>query len=248
MIMKDLFSTQANLYHRYRPDYPDALFRAIVDKVETPDRVWDCATGNGQAACALAKYFKHVIATDLSENQIANAKACDNVNYRVATSDHSGLTDGSVDCVTVAQALHWFDNEGFYDEVRRVLKPGGLFAAWLYALPKLDDPNLAKILRLLYHDILGGYWDVGRQHIDDEYRDLYMPFDDIKRQRFEKPLEWTREDFIGFLSTWSALQTYLKQHDDNPLEEIIRPQLEAVWPDNNEKRTFRFQFVLFSTR
>jgi ubiquinone/menaquinone biosynthesis C-methylase UbiE len=80
-----------------------------------------------------------MIATDASAEQIASATRCDNVEYRVAPAEQTGLPDASIDLVTVAQALHWFDRERFFAEVKRVLRPGGVLALWVYATSRIGN-------------------------------------------------------------------------------------------------------------
>lgn len=125
---QDLFSGVASLYTRFRPRYPSALFEYLASVTPKKDVVWDCATGTGQAAVELAQHFEQVIATDASAEQIANAEQHPRVQYRVSTAEMSGLDSGSIDLITVAQALHWFDLPAFYAEAQRVLKPDGLLA------------------------------------------------------------------------------------------------------------------------
>ena len=112
--------------------YPATLFTYLASQCTAHDRAWDCATGNGQAARSLATHFTAVIATDASEQQISNAQTCNGVSFRTAAAEDSGLDAASIDLVTVAQALHWFDIDRFFEEVNRVLKPGGILAVWCY--------------------------------------------------------------------------------------------------------------------
>ena len=125
---KDHFSGHADRYEAFRPTYPDALFLYLSSLCTRHDLGWDCATGNGQAAVALAPYFSAIIATDASQKQIDHARPRANVQYRIAPADGAPLADASVDLVTVAQALHWFSLPRFYAEVLRVAKPDGLIA------------------------------------------------------------------------------------------------------------------------
>src|SRR5262245_38403499 len=124
---KDHFSTVASNYALYRPRYPAELFAYLATLVPTCEFAWDCATGSGQAAVALAAHFKRVIATDASATQIANGETHPRVEYRVAPAEQSGLAAASVDLLTVAQALHWFDLPRFFVEANRVLRPRGVF-------------------------------------------------------------------------------------------------------------------------
>ena len=85
--------------------------------------------------CSWPSTSSGCVATDASEEQIRHAQAHPRVEYRVAIAHASGLPPHSADLVTVAQALHWFDLPPFYAEVRRVLRPGGIVAAWCYGNP-----------------------------------------------------------------------------------------------------------------
>ena len=72
---KDHFSGHADRYEAFRPTYPEALFVYLSSLCPLRELAWDCATGNGQAAVALAPYFKTLIATDASQQQIDHARA-----------------------------------------------------------------------------------------------------------------------------------------------------------------------------
>ncbi len=153
----DHFSAASADYARYRPDYPDRLFAYLADRAPGRRRAWDCATGNGQAARGLARHFAEVIATDASAQQIASAPPHRRVSYRVAPAEDSGLPDESVELITVAQALHWFDRPRFWPEARRVLVPRGVIAVWCYDLLSIDAEVDAVVGRL-YRDVVGPYW------------------------------------------------------------------------------------------
>lgn len=152
MTFHDHFSEHAEDYARFRPTYPDSLYKFLGETVTARALAWDCATGNGQAAVGLAAHFERVIATDASRPQIAQALAHPRVEYRVAEATQSGLADASVDLVTIAQALHWFDTPTFYAEVRRVLTPAGVCAAWGYGLMRIA-PAIDAVVDHYYRDV-----------------------------------------------------------------------------------------------
>ena len=148
MTFKDHFSKQAADYANFRPRYPRELFEYLGSVAPSRALAWDCATGNGQAAVELAEVFDRVIATDASEKQIANAEPQDRVEYRIASAEESGLESDTIDLIMVAQALHWFDLPRFYEEVPRVLKSNGVFAASAYKFfhitPEIDPRATAQ--------------------------------------------------------------------------------------------------------
>ncbi len=145
---KDYFSGHATDYRAFRPAYPRELFAVLADTAPRRELVWDCGTGNGQAAVALAEHFKKVFATDASADQVKNAEPHQRVEYAVAPAEKCPLTDHCADLVTVAQALHWFEFDKFYAEVRRVCRPGGLLAAWTYDLHSVS-PTIDVVLNRL---------------------------------------------------------------------------------------------------
>lgn len=226
---KDHFSQQAPDYARYRPNYPPALFAWLAQVAPSTETAWDCGTGSGQAAVGLAAHFGHVIATDPSSSQLEHAERHPRVDYRVASAEVSLLDTASVDLVTVAQAIHWFDLDRFYAEAKRVLKPGGGVAAWTYTL--LDvEAGIDELLTDFYRNVVGPYWPPERRMVDDRYRSLPFPFEPIAPPAFEIGTEWSRDDLLGYLGTWSATRAYIKAKGADPLIEFAR-RLAPLWPD-----------------
>lgn len=214
--MKDNFSEQSAEYARYRPAYPDGLYTFIRLHVKGFDQAWDCATGNGQIALKLAEDFRRVIATDISEKQLVQAKTHPSITYIVASAEDSGIAADSCDLITVGQAVHWFDFDRFYAEVKRVSKKGGLLVLAGYDLPVLPD-KIKKVLLPFYHEVLGNYWDPERRYIDEQYRTLPFPFNELEVPSLSCDLQWNAQQLAGFVSTWSALQHYRKARKEDPL-------------------------------
>ena len=157
MSFKDHFSTLAAQYAAFRPSYPAALFDYLAQLCRERRLAWDCACGNGQATLALAKHFTTVVATDASPQQLAVAPPCTNVSYRVARAEASGLDSKSVDLLTIAQALHWFDLDLFYGEAQRVLASSGVIAAWTYGALHVEGDGIDAFVQEFYHDVVGPY-------------------------------------------------------------------------------------------
>ncbi len=224
---KDHFSRQADGYARYRPTYPPELFRYLTSLADSPSVCWDCATGNGQAAIALAEHFGQVIASDASEAQIAQAAAHPGVSYRVATAERSGLDSGSVELVTVGQAFHWFDAAAFFREAKRVLRPKGVLALWCYGVCEVSEECDAVIDRL-YSGIVGDFWPPERAMIEQGYAGVELPGMPIAAPSFDMSLDWTAADMLGYLRTWSAVKHYEAAHGSDPVAEI-EASLHEAW-------------------
>lgn len=236
---KDHFSGHSKQYRKYRPAYPDSLFSYLASL--TPDResAWDCATGTGQAAKGLARYFAKVIATDASEKQIANAAEDQKIDYRVEPSENTSLGDGVIDLITVAQALHWFDSKVFFREAKRVLKDKGVIAVWSYNLLRMS-PELDAVIDKLYWDLVGEYWPPERRLIEDGYRGVEFPFEEIESPNVSMFANWSFSQLTGYLGTWSAVQKYKQVRGKDPVAALVEPLAEAwghsdtvkkvVWP------------------
>lgn len=234
--MKDNFSKQADIYAQYRPEYPAELFEFIISQVKNTDSAWDCATGNGQAAKELAKYFRHVTATDISQKQLDNAHQVHNIEYLISAAEETSFADNSFDLVTVAQALHWFNFDKFYPEIKRVLKNDGIFATWMYELNSVE-PQIDAVMRHLYEPILGEYWDKERKHIENEYSTIPFPLENIQTARFYYEIDWTVEHYLGYLRTWSSTQKYIKANQQDPVS-IVEADLRNLWGESKRIVTF----------
>lgn len=233
-----LFGRGAAAYARFRPRYPRDLFAFLADVAPGRGRAWDCATGNGQAAVALAGFFAEVIATDASAEQIAQAEARANVRYLAAPAHTLDVESHSVDLVTVAQALHWLDLTSFYDEVRRVAAPGGVIAAWSYYHVRIGD-RVDPILDRLMHEMLGPYWPAGRELAQQRYETIAFPFDEIPAPEFTMRATWSLDDLLGYVGTWSAVQRFRDAGHGDPVA-AVRPELEVNWGRPDETRDVRW--------
>lgn len=227
MAFQDHFSGHASLYTRFRPGYPRGLFQFLAALPAGRGCAWDCGTGNGQAAVGLAEFFEKVIATDPSAEQIAHAWPHAGVEYRLGSAEEPPLAGASVDLITVAQALHWFDLPRFYVQVRRVARPGGILAAWTYALAKID-PAVDRVIWHLYRNVLGADWPLERKLVEERYATIDFPFEEVPAPRFAMSAQWNFDELIGYLGTWSATQRYLGREGKDPVD-LVRTELADAW-------------------
>ena len=238
--MKDNFSKQAELYAKYRPEYPQDLFDYILSNVKERQTAWDCATGNGQTAKELAKYFTDIYATDISQKQIDNAHIAPNIHYTIQPAEQTDFADDTFDLITVSQALHWFQFDKFFAEVKRVIKPGGYLAAWMYAGIRIT-PDINNLIKKHHSDTLAEFWDKERKLVDDNYAGIIFPFEEMKTPLFRIEYKWTLAELEGYLHTWSALQKFIKEKNYNPVDDLIK-EISAFWTE--EKMTIFFPVYL----
>lgn len=231
--VKDIFSKQSGAYASYRPTAPENLLEYVYSKVNNFDTAWDCGTGNGQIAIKLADRFNKVYATDISREQLNNAIPHDKIIYQAERAEHTSLPDNSIDLVTVAQAVHWFDFEAYYNEVRRVAKQGAIVAIWTYYTPRISPP-VNEILDDFYYNIVGDYWDKERSYIDERYQTIPFPFEELPDPGFRIRKQWTADQLLGYLGTWSSVQHYRSKVGEDPIL-LIKDAIDKAWDGSNEQ-------------
>jgi len=241
------FSSGSEQYAKHRPQYPAELFSYLNELANGRDRAWDCATGNGQAAVGCAKYFSQVEATDISAEQIQHGIAHPNVKYSVCPAEHTPFADDSFDLITVATAVHWFDQKNFFYEVERVLKPKGILAVWGYSFlevePEVDD----MILKFLLEPIQS-FWAEGNRQIMGGYRDLALPFDEIRNPpTFAMQIEWTQQQLLAYVRTWSAVKRYITELGNDPVIEL-ETQLKTIWLEPTKTKLVHMPLVFKASR
>lgn len=223
--MENTFSLQSDQYAKARPRYPQALYEWIVSHCPQRGAVWDCATGNGQAAVDLAAYFQTVQATDVSDEQIRNQLATAGVSYSVQPAERTTFEAGSFDLITVAQALHWFDYEQFWPEVRRVARPGAFFCAWGYDWPLADSRVNEQVIAPL-REAIAPYWAAQNRILWDGYQSatIAFPFQREPSPELAIVMHWSVRQLMEYLQTWSAYKSGLA--DANTRQRLH--EIEAV--------------------
>lgn len=246
MTFRDHFSAQAADYARFRPTYPPALFAWLTSLTARHDLAWDCGTGSGQAALALADSFARVHATDASRAQLAHAGPHPRVQYVAANERTSGLAPGSADLVTAAQAFHWFDAAAFFAECARVLRPGGVVAVWCYALMRIA-PDIDDVLTHFHGVVVGPDWPPGRALTDTLYRDVQLPFPEIAPPPFVIEADLDLAALAAYLGTWSAVLRHEQRTGHNPVPDVAR-RLAGPWGDSAARRRVRWPIGMRAAR
>jgi len=224
----DHFSAVASRYAAFRPRYPAALVDLLAAQAPATATGLDLGCGTGQLTIALAERFERVIAVDPAAALIAKAPPHPRVDYRVAPAEATGLPDASVDLAVAAQAAHWFDWPRFSAEIGRVTRPGGLIALVSYGKFLVDgtrDPDIEH-----YHDVtVGPYWPPGREHVENGYRDLVLPWPAVAAPAIAMEAAWTRDELIGYVSSWSATARMIADRGPGAYDALCA-RITARWP------------------
>lgn len=231
----DHFAPVAADYASFRPSYPAGLFAWLAEISPGTALAWDCAAGSGQATLDLSRHFRRVVASDASAAQIAAAPPHPGVEYRVAPAENSGLADASADLITVAQALHWFDLEGFYAEARRVLAPDGVLAAWTYGVLHVAGEEIDRAVQIFYADTVGPYWPPERRLVESGYRTLPFPFAELPAPPLSMESEWHLAQLLGYFRSWSATGRFIAARGHDPVTELEQA-LAPLWGAPSARR------------
>jgi len=244
---RDHFSRAASAYARFRPRYPDALFDWLLAQAPSHDCAWDCGTGSGQAATALADRFALVVATDASVAQLARAEAHPRVRYVAGTAERAPLRAGAVSLVTVAQALHWFDTGRFFAEACRALVRGGVIAAWTYGNPSIVDDAACDRALVRCLDGVAAYWPPEREHVLAGYHTILFPFAEITAPTLALEQRWSLDELTGYVGTWSAVLRHRQSTGEDPTERL-RAELTEAWGDPELPRLVRWPLAVRAGR
>lgn len=240
------FNDKSDLYAAARPSYPDALFAFLFNQCPDFEQAWDCGTGSGQAAVSLASRFRHVEATDISPQQIAHAAPHKRVYYSVQPAEATCFADNAFSLVTVAQALHWFEFESFWPEVHRVLKPGGIFAAWGYSWFHISNEIDAIITAKLMPPIKG-FWAAQNQLLWDGYQAVPFPFVKIPTPQIVLAPQWHLAQLMAYLSSWSAVRRCIEANGNEFFTELTEA-LGQAWGNPQDKKAISMEFHLLLGR
>jgi SAM-dependent methyltransferase len=241
------FSLVAKDYAAGRPGYPDELFDWLAAIAPGRDLAWDAATGSGQAAWGLAHRFDRVIATDISAEQLLHARQHPKIDYRVARSESSGLPDRSVDLAVSAAAAHWFDLPRYYEELRRVMRPGGAAVAWTYHVARVGDAPLDAILWRFYKDVLGPYYPPNVLLVDDGFAGIELPGREIPAPSFFATVRWSARDVAKFAASWSSVPAFIAATNTNPIP-ALEAEVAAAFGGPDVVRALRFPLYVRASR
>ncbi len=241
-----LFDDKADLYASSRPTYPKEIYNYLSSLCSSTLTAWDCACGSGQVAIGLIDKFERVYATDISENQLTNAKLHPNITYKISSAENTNFGDDFFDLVCVAQALHWFNLESYWNEVHRVLKPNGVFSAWGYLWSPVDE-SIESVIQEYIWDIVEPYWTPQHSLLWNRYRNIDFPFRKIESPVFKMNMLLSIDELFNLIHTTSAARRYMDDHGDDFFREAYTAVSE-IWGSLIQKRKIAFSLIFYAGR
>jgi ubiquinone/menaquinone biosynthesis C-methylase UbiE len=260
----------AAAYVEHRPHYPQSVYDIILNFLKSDGSprkekckiAVDLGCGPGISTFPLSPHFESVIGIDVSEAQIEEGrKLCSeelyqNVTFRVGdANDLSFLPDGSVDLITLGTALHWLDVEWLCKESSRVLRPGGVLAAFGYGAgyyAHVDGTKFDAITESVA-EMFDTYGESVCQHVKNGYRDLFPIFQrnfaDSKRDDSVRiDATYSVEGFCGLIQSYHMYPAMraAKPNDPDPLDAMAAEVYKAYnnRPPNDAVRLITDVFII----
>lgn len=193
------FGKTAAEYAKYRDIYPKELYKKLYELgIGKAGTNWlDLGTGTGVLPLNMFRYGSNITGVDISSEQIEQAriiakeKKASNIEFVASPAENCNFNDNSFDCITAAQCFWYFDREKIIKEIRRIIKPDGIFAK-IYMSYTLDD-EIAKTSHQLVKNI-NKNWTPGASGSKDMYN---HPFENGNLDIFECKIPFTRESWHG---------------------------------------------------
>jgi len=145
------------------------------------------------------------------------------------------LSAGSVDLITVAQALHWFNIEQFFAESVRVLRPGGILAIWAYGHCHVDQ-TCDAVVRKIFAEV-ESFWPPEREIVESGYAGITLPVSEFQAEDFAMTVDWTVDQIVDYMRTWSASQRYIRANGTDPTS-LYHAELAAAWGESTRTVTW----------
>lgn len=223
-------------YAKYRDIYPEEFYRRIIDRGLCRDgqRVLDLGTGTGVLPRNLYKHGAKWTGTDISTEQIEQAKLLSHgmdIDYYVLSSEEIDFPDESFDVITACQCFWYFDHNILMPKIYRMLKPGGmlllLYMAWLP-----NEDNIAgdsEKLVLKYNPSWSGAGET-KHPID-----IPQCYNDHFRLEFHEeyylPVRFTRESWNGRMKACRGVGASMSAEEINKWEQEHIRLLRDIAPD-----------------
>lgn len=224
------FGKTSSAYAKYRDIYPEELYNRLyalgVGKAGT---YWlDLGTGTGVIPRGLASYGAHILATDISSEQIDQAvtlsKQFDNIVYKACSAEELNEPDDSFDVITACQCFWYFDPQVIVPKIKRMIKPSGLFLK-LYMSYLKDDPIASRSHQLVKE--LNPNWIGGSAAVED-LKTHY--FENPGMENFYIDLPFTKESWHGRIKASRGVLASMDTETLNRFEERHLQLLEQL-PD-----------------
>ncbi len=222
-------------YAKFRDIYPQEFYSKITDRglCINGQRVLDMGTGTGVLPRNMYKYGAKWIGTDISENQIKQAKLLSagmDIDYYTLSAENLDFPDNSFDVITACQCFWYFDHEKVMPVLFRMLKPEGslllLYMAWLPFEDKIAQASEKLVLK--YNPEWSGAGEtVHPIFIPECYKEK---FELVYHEEYPLNVHFTRESWNGRMKACRGVGASLSEEEINAWEKEHMKLLSEIAP------------------
>ena len=223
-------------YARYRDIYPQKFYQKILDLglCKNGQQILDIGTGTGVLPRNLYPYGGKWTGTDISEEQIEQAKRLSaglEIAYKAVAAEEMDFSADSFDVVTACQCFWYFDHERIMPNLYRMLKPGGkllvLYMAWL---PDEDEiAGKSEELVLKYSPA----WSGARETVHPiQISDCYnQKFNLVHHEEYRLNVHFTRDSWNGRMKACRGVGASLSKDELQAWESEHLKLLSEIAPE-----------------
>jgi SAM-dependent methyltransferase len=226
-------------YHRGRPYHHErTLTWAFEVAPIAPGHALDVACGTGLSTRALAATGFTPVGIDIVPEMIELAAAETGLPFVLGAAEHLPVASRSCSLVTVSSGVHWFEQDQFYREASRVLRPDGLLLLYDHAGVDLStEPRFHEWVRRVYAP---RYPMPPRGDVAGSTSAAPPPFAIVATERRPDVVPLTHDDLVAYFLTHSNLAAVLDQTgDDAAIRAWLRDETSPFFPDDRP-RDFTF--------
>lgn len=225
-------------YAKYRDIYPDIFYQKITDRnlCVKGQRVLDLGTGTGVLPRNMYRFGAEWVGTDISENQIAQAKRmADSLNQKIeyiaAAAEDIDFYDKSFDVITACQCFWYFNHEEVIPKLSKILKTDGrlliLYMAWLPFEDKIAGASEELVLK--YSPNWSGARETRKPiHIPEV---VYDYFEMVGHEEYDVSVPFTRESWHGRLRACRGVGASLSEEDLKLWDREHKKMLSDIAPE-----------------
>ena len=236
------FSDRAEAYARHRPGYPHAILELLQHEcmLSEQSRVADIAAGTGLLTKVFLEHGNPVVAIEPNAAMLAHLAGLraeyPRLSMQAGTAEATGLPDASVDLVTVAQAMHWFDLQKARQEFARILTPGG-WCVIVYNERRRNGDAFHDGYEKLLQTYGDDYQEVQGKHLSEEECAAFFQPCGMKRIVLQNSQELELEGLTGRIVSSSYMPT-----EKDARYPALREAIGALFEENQIAGRVRLEY------